>query len=181
MILDAAAGNRTMWRTKSAENIIYIDIERRLERKPTVFADNTKTPFLSDTFDTIFYDPPHTAGMPGGIPAYPNRNMQPAELKGKARPFTYYGGDKYKTRAALIKHLYRAEKELRRILKEDGLLRVKWNEARFRIDRVLTLFSNWRELLRLYIKSPTQTAGSAQTYWVCLTKKHEKAVQAGLA
>jgi len=60
VILDATAGNRKMWRKKDYLDIIYLDIEKGLEVKPTIIADNTQTPFKDKTFHTIFYDPPHT-------------------------------------------------------------------------------------------------------------------------
>ena len=177
MILDAAAGNRTMWRTKDSPHIIYIDIERKLERKPTILADNTNTPFLSGAFDTIFYDPPHSWGESTWIYSFPNRELAQAKYPWLEDMGRYYGGEKYKSKGALIAHLYRAQTELHRILRDDGVLWLKWNEVRLPLNRVLIVFAEWQELLRLYIKSPTQTLGASQTYWVCLQKKEGKAKQ----
>ena len=76
MILDATAGNRTMWQTKQADGIIYIDMEKRLEVKPTIFCSNEQTPFRDNTFDNIFYDSPHTYGVYNRSFAQPNWELQ---------------------------------------------------------------------------------------------------------
>ena len=180
VILDATAGNRTMWKHKNTENIIYIDIETKLERKPTIFADNTNTPFLSETFDTIFYDPPFMAGRGKGsffsCPDISKRVQTTMGLKGA----TFYGVGRYKSKQALIAHVYRAQKEFKRILKDDGSLWFKWSEADISLNRILSLFADWYELLRIYVRSPLQTIGKAQTYWVCLTKKERETTQTAL-
>jgi len=180
MILDATAGNRTMWKHKNNENIIYIDIERRLEVKPTIFADNTNTPFLSETFDTIFYDPPHSYATKTGIYSYPDSASFQKDWRGYGKIPRYYGWDKYPSAIGLLKHIYYAQKEFYRILKNDGLLWLKWNDLDIKLRRVLALFDNWDILLQLYIKAPTQTYGKAQTYWVCLQKKEKDIVQTTL-
>lgn len=177
MILDAAAGNRTMWRTKHSEHIIYIDIEKRLERKPTIFADNTNTPFLNEAFSTIFYDPPHGWGKGHYFYNIPDSETFKKKWRGYGQYPRYYGWDKCKTRGALIAHLYKAQTEFYRILQADGLLWLKWNEAKLPLSRILRVFDRWQELMRLYITSPTQTAGAHQTYWVCLQKKEGKEKQ----
>lgn len=180
MILDATAGNRTMWLVKQSKYIIYIDMERKLKNKPTIFADNMQTPFLDKAFDTIFYDPPHKWG--GKDEPYP---MYPSEVKKWKQAhepfaFTYYGWDKYKTRIALIRHIFFAAREFYRILKDDGLLWFKWNEVGIPLDRVLACFSDWIEMLRLYISDPSHTASQHQTFWLCFQKKGVKAMQTTL-
>lgn len=171
MILDAAAGNRTMWRHKNSPNIIYIDIEKRLERKPTVYADNTNTPFLAGTFDTVFYDPPHGWGDKTIWFAYTHRSKEYFGKWGDRYIPRYYGTDKHKTRTALIAHIYRAQKEFYRILKDDGLLWLKWNAYALPLKRILQLFEDWHELLRIFVCAPSHTFGTGKTYWVCLCKK----------
>lgn len=171
MILDATAGNRTMWQQKNNQNIIYIDIEKTLTRKPTMFADNTLTPFLSQTFDTIFYDPPHSWDTKTGFFSFTTREEYNKMYKPKKSIPTYYGWDKYKTRRGLVAHVYRAQKEFQRILKHDGLLWLKWNEVEIPYLRIKGCFTDWHELLRIYVKSPRQSAGKGQSYWVCLCKK----------
>lgn len=145
-------------------------MERKLKIKPTIFADNTNTPFLDNAFDTIFYDPPHKWG--GKDEPYP---MYPSEVKKYKQAhepfaFTYYGWDKYKTRVALIRHVYNAQKEFHRILKDNGVLWFKWNEVGIPLDRILVCFTDWQIMLQLYVKDPTQTASQHQTFWVCMQK-----------
>jgi len=180
LILDATAGNRTMWKTKNAENIVYIDVEKRLAKKPTIFADNTNTPFLPETFDTIFYDPPHSYATYTGIYSYPDSASFQKDWRGYGKVPRYYGWDKYKSAQALLAHIYRAQEEFKRILKADGLLWVKWNDLDISVRRILAIFHDWDMLLQLYIKSPTQTFGKKQTYWICLTKKKRETVQTAL-
>ena len=180
MILDATAGNRTMWKHKNTENIIYIDIEKKLERKPTIFADNTNTPFLSGIFDTIFYDPPHGWDVKGKV--WIMHAGKHDKDKKRANPFSfdYYGWDKYRSRANLLNHIYKAQKEFMRILKPDGLLWLKWNETRIPLRRMFMIFDDWTELIRLVIEDPSQTLGNKQTYWICLIKEKRETTQTAL-
>jgi len=177
MILDATAGNRTMWNWKNIPGIIYIDMEKKLDRKPTIFADNTNTPFLPRTFDTIFYDPPHSWDTKTGFFSFPDREGYNALYKGNRKFPTYYGWDKYKTKQALVAHVYRAQKEFYRILKDDGLLWLKWNELTVPFKKIIPVLDLWGVLLFLRIKSLLQVAGTAQTYWVCMAKDPKETVQ----
>jgi DNA modification methylase len=180
MILDATAGNRTMWHDSPPEDTIFIDIEKKLEIKPTIFADNTNTPFFDKQFDTIFYDPPHMFGDKGSFYVYPDAKSFKERWKGYGEIPRYYGGDKYKTGQELILHIYKAQKEFHRILKDDGLLWLKWNETEMPLRRILQLFDMWKELLILPIKAPSQTAGTKQTFWVCMYKEKREYVQTTL-
>jgi len=171
MILDATAGNRTMWQYKNSPDIIHMDMDRELQVKPDILADNTNTPFLDKTFTDIFYDPPHTWG--GGISFFSFRNAKERE---KVFPHvtgvpTYYGWDKYKTKDALINHINKASKEFYRILKDDGILWIKWNEMSMPLKTIKTIFHQWIILMELYINDPSHTAGQAQTFWVCMCKE----------
>lgn len=171
MILDATAGNRTMWYFKEPEGVIFIDRTTELERKPTIFCSNEKTPFMDKTFDTIFYDPPHTWGNKTDFHSYPRRTEEyTKKWKDKAIP-RYYGWDIYNSRSELTSHIYRAGREFHRILKDDGLLWVKWNEMSIDMYRILMVLDAFLLLLRVYVGSPTQTRGKKQTYWLCMNKK----------
>jgi hypothetical protein len=169
-----------MWKKKDSENIIYLDNQLRLQIPPTIFADNTKTPFKDNTFDTIFYDPPHRWAWEGSYFSFPNVEEAKEIWGDKGGVITYYGWDIFKTREDLIRHLYNASNEFYRILKDDGLLWLKWNEIEINISQVLSLFGRWDELLRLYVKSPMQRKKDVQTYWICLSKKKEGTVQSSL-
>jgi hypothetical protein len=55
-ILDATVNGARFWRD-SKRRVIGLDIER--SHRPTVVADNTRTPFRNEFFDVVVYDPPH--------------------------------------------------------------------------------------------------------------------------
>ena len=61
-VLDSTAGNRSMWKTKESEYVLWIDIEPELSTKPDILMDCTKTDFDNERFHTIFFDPPHNYG-----------------------------------------------------------------------------------------------------------------------
>jgi len=172
MILDATAGNRTMYVTKQADNIIYIDMEKRLEVKPTIFCDHHHTPFPDHTFDTIIYDPPHSWFEGDFYYTFPDKKslkeMYPSARDSAPR---YYGWDKIKNKSHLYHHIFDANKEFYRILKPDGLLWLKWNEMKVTLKSLMQVFEMWNVLLRIYVKAPSQTAGTKQTYWVAFIKK----------
>lgn len=170
-----------MWQHKTCQDIIYLDMERKLRNKPTLFADNTNTPFLLKTFDTIFYDPPHDWG--GSDEVNPTYSLEEKRWAQKHKPFafTYYGWDKYKTRVQLLTHVYKAQKEFMRILKDDGLLWFKWNEMRIPLNRILACFTEWNTLMTLQVNDVSHTAGEHQTYWIVFTPKKQETQQIALA
>lgn len=180
MILDATAGNRQMWKKKDSDNIIYLDSQLRLQVPPTLFANNEQTPFKDGTFDTIFYDPPHRWNWEGSYYSFPNVEEAKEIWGDKTGVITYYGWDVYKTRQELIRHLIKAQSEFYRILKDDGLLWLKWNELEIKLMNILGIFSLWDELMRLYVESPLQRKKDVQTFWVCLEKKSGKIVKTSL-
>jgi hypothetical protein len=171
MILDATAGERTMYQNKTTPNIIYLDIEKKLRVKPTIIADDVALPFKPKTFHTIFFDPPHDYGRKpfdfnfGTVPAHKHI------VKHKPFSTTYYGWDKYQTKQHLITYIWRAQEEFKQVLADDGLLWLKWCEVRIPLYRILAIFADWTILLIINVADPTHTWGGAKTYWVCLTKK----------
>lgn len=168
MILDATAGNQIMWKDKQNSNIIFIDVQKRLERKPTLFADNSNSPFRDKIFDTIFYDPPHAWNWDSIIFGSPDAESW-NKKDGRKIP-TYYGMERYNSRMELVAHIWKAQKEFYRILKDDGLLWLKWVEIKITLRIALTLFERWIELLRFHAKSPFQQAGNYKKFWLCLCK-----------
>jgi len=155
-------------------------MEKQLEVKPDIFCDNTNTPFIPKLFDTIFYDPPHGWGVLAMFFNVKTR-AEYAKLyhKVKYAP-TYYGLDKYKSRAELIKHIYYAQEEFYRILKDNGLLWFKWCDGAILLERVLTCFTDWIEMMRLVVSDPQHQTSTNRTYWVCLSKKTQKTSQQSL-
>ena len=170
-ILDATAGNRTMWTYKNSENIIYIDIEKGLWNKPTIYADCTQTPFKDKQFHTIFFDPPHDWG---GEPFDFNRAKHALTRSWiRKHPYetTYYGWDKFKRKREIIKFIYWAQKEFTRILEDDGLLFVKWCEVNIPLNRFIALFINWRLLMEIPVSDKQHSYGESKTYWLIFEKK----------
>ncbi len=182
MILDASSGNRKIWASKNSENIIYLDIQKELEVKPSIFADNTKLPFQDKTFDSIFYDPPYAWNFKSMFYGYPNEKVlreKYSEIKRKGVP-SYYGVERYKSKDAVLSHIFKALREFDRVLKDDGLLWMKWNEIRLTLDRILPLFDNWTELLRFELKDRSQTLSETQTFWLAFQKNNVKLKQQNL-
>lgn len=170
-----------MWIHKDVESIVYIDIERKLEVKPTVYATNECLPFPLKSIHTIFYDPPHGWGEGHPFYKYPDAESFKKEWEGYGEIPRYYGWDKFKSYTQLIRHIYNAQAEFHKILKNDGLLWLKWNEVTIPLRRILTIFTEWHVLLQLRMHQKVHTAGQKDTYWVCLCKKRGKRKQTSLS
>jgi len=166
-----------MWRIKDDERIFYIDMELELEVRPTIFCDNTRTPFKDKQFDTIFYDPPHSWKQGEHWYTHPRRSKEYFERYGDRSIPRYYGWDKYKNKSQLCAHIYKAQTEFIRILKDDGLLWLKWNEVAIELNKVLAYFIDWVELMRLDISARVHPSGEQSTYWVVMAKKQREDVQ----
>jgi hypothetical protein len=175
MILDAGCGNRIMWEQKNNPDIIFIDIEKELQRKPNIFASNIALPFTNEMFDSVFFDPPFKWNCDDHqFFSFPNREklhkMYP-DIRPDTCPPSYYGIDRYKTRSELVNYIYRAEKELYRILKPDGMLWVRWCEmVNMTHHQVLAIFQNWRICLTHEIGSSKRVTGETNSYWFMLMK-----------
>jgi hypothetical protein len=174
MILDATAGNRVIWTYKKSENIIYADIEKQLWVKPTIIADNRQLPFQDKTFHTIFFDPPHDWGDEPFDFKIAKWDKSRRLVRNYAYGYTYYGWDKYKTKKELIKYIYNAQIELHRVLKDDGLLFVKWCEMRMSRKSLLALLDRWRLLMEIAVGDPLHTLGKSQTWWLIMEKKEKE-------
>lgn len=170
-----------MWTEKNSDNIIYIDRQTTLERPPDIVASNESLPFTDKVADTIFWDPPHSWGIYDHYHSYTHRSDEYLEKWQDTAIPRYYGWDVYKDRSEFIRHMIKTQRELCRVLKDDGLLWLKWNEMSMNLSQVLSMFGLWRMMMKLYIGSPSQTAGKHQTYWICLEKKVGAIAQESLA
>ena len=174
-ILDATAGNRTMWKTKESEYVIWIDIEEDLEFTPDFFMDNTNTEFEDNYFYMIMFDHPNIFGTTknANIFSTPSRTTFGEKWpQHNTRRFPrYYGSDKYKTKTDLLKFVSRAQEEFHRILWDGGCLWVKWNECEIPLKEVLPLFINWDLMMSHYGIPPNQTS-QTRTFWLMFMKKH---------
>jgi len=174
-ILDATAGNRNIWKQNENPNIIWIDIEPELEVQPDQVIDCTKTPFPDEYFFAIFFDPPHWWGDKIAENIYTLRNWGDAHAFNKRygtnRHVSYYGTDKFQTKTQLLRFLNKASKEFFRILALNGMLWMKWVDAKIGVDKILPFFKEWDEVMRIYVGSPRQTNSDMQAYWLLLMKK----------
>ena len=180
MILDANGGNQTMWIYKDNKDILHIDMNKKLTVKPDIWCSNICTPFPDCTFPDIFIDPPHFYGDKGSIYSIPDMETFISKFKGYGTIPRYYGGDIYKNQTELIGYVHKLQKEMYRILKDDGLLWLKWNESMISTNTILSLFENWNIMLKLQMRLSNPNRTEKQTYWVCMCKKKIKTKQAEL-
>lgn len=171
MILDATAGNRLLWLVKKSDNIVYLDRQTRLQVKPTIFADNTQTPFMPKCFDTIIFDPPHDIGGGDGFFSHPNAEEYNKIYSHKRDTPTYYGAEIFNSKTQLIKYIYHAQEEFKRILKDDGLLIVKWCDIQLTLNRFIIIFLDWTLLMQIRADQPTHTFKQNKTYWLYMEKR----------
>ena len=173
-ILDATAGNRGIWSEKYLETVVWIDIEPELEITPDIIINCTNTDFEDKQFHTIFFDPPHNWGKDIGDYRSTIRNKAEAKKfhSDRVKGSTYYGWDKYSSRGQLVGFIHRAQEEFQRIIMDDGMLWVKWNEMRIPWRNLMPLFKDWKEVLKFRVCSPQQTKGSHQTWWIALMKNN---------
>lgn len=127
-ILDACCGSRMFWFDKKNPNALFMDIrEEALELcdgrviaiTPDIVGDFKDMPFDDNTFNLVVFDPPHLI-----------RVGEKSWLKakyGKLNPQTWKDD------------LARGFRECFRVLKEKGVLVLKWNEDQVKLSEVLNL------------------------------------------
>lgn len=184
MILDAGCGNRCMWLLKENENVLHIDIEKALQHKPDMFASNTALPFKDECFNTIFFDPPFKWNCHDHpFFSFPNLEMLYNYYPNisKRSTVSYYGIERYKTRSELAAYIYRAERELRRIIKPDGCLWVRWcTMTDMDHNNLLNIFADWHHMATHEIGSAKRVTGETKSFWFMLMKKPIKYQQPDL-
>ena len=166
MILDVTAGNRTMWREKDSPIVVYLDVEKRLARPPDVIADSRHLPFRDGVFDTVVFDPPHLWGFETGAIQNVSPNVELSKVPVKRKVTSYYGWDKYKTRSQLLKYIVDTLREVRRVLKPDGVLWFKWCDLAMPIEKFWAVFDGWREMLRLGLDSPMRRSSRGRSWFI---------------
>lgn len=177
MILDAGCGNRVMWIQKNSDKVIHLDIEKELQVKPTIYATNLCLPFPDKSFSTIFFDPPFKWNCDDHqFFSFPNREklweMYP-DIRHDTYPPSYYGIERYKTRSELVAYIYRAAKELKRILEDEGCLWVRWcTMTSMDHNNLLSIFSSeWERMLEHEITFAGRSTGETKSFWFMLMKK----------
>jgi SAM-dependent methyltransferase len=150
-ILDVTCGGRMMWFNKNHECAVYVD-RRRVEKgtieqqpnfcvEPDIVADFTDLPFDDNTFSLVVFDPPHIKIAARGIMT------------------TKYGWLDEDWKDVILAGF----NECIRVLKEDGVLIFKWNEASISVS----------EITKLFPQKPLfghTTAKSGKTKWMTFMK-----------
>jgi len=153
MILDSTAGKRMMWFQKNYEETIYMDIKR--EVKPTIVADFRALPFQNEVFDLVVFDPPQR----------------------------YYGNGIFYRKwgnlrsELIIPTLYKASRELFRVLKTGQFLILKWCTVAKELNRILTVFP-YKPLFGQRTSGKKYYRDTSQTYWVTFQKIEKKIARA---
>lgn len=143
--MDATAGGRMMWFDKKHPDTIYLDKKKSI--RPTIQASFEALPFPDETFDLVVFDPPHTSAGQHGI---------------------FYQKFGALRASKVIPVLYRAARELLRVLKNHGVLIFKWNTHDKPLDRVLSCFP----IPPLFgQRTAHRTKHSSSTFWVTFIKK----------
>lgn len=124
-ILDVTAGSRMMWFDKWNTGVVFSDIRseqsvlcdgRTLNIHPDVDADFRNLPFEDESFFLVVFDPPHL------------------EKLGKNTWMAQKYGVLFSTWETDIKQGF---DECMRVLKPNGVLIFKWNEAQINLNQVL--------------------------------------------
>jgi ubiquinone/menaquinone biosynthesis C-methylase UbiE len=124
-ILDACCGSRMFWFDRQNPDVVFADIRseshilcdgRELHVKPDVISDFKQMPFEDESFKLVVFDPPHLKKI--GV---------------KSWMFKKYGS----LSSTWQDDLRRGINECMRVLKPDGILIFKWNEAQITLPAVL--------------------------------------------
>ena len=173
-ILDATAGNRRLWNKREDSRVLWIDIEPELEIKPDILLDCTNTGFESGRFNLVVFDPPHMWGYKKNEIAFSTPSSKVAKEKwpdwyGVRDAHGYYGADKYQTKEELMEFIFNSEKEFHRILRDEGVLLLKWNDRMGLLEAVIQIFSKWEIMLKIPVQK--QKGQDTNTFWLLLMKK----------
>lgn len=165
-ILDACCGPRMMWFNKKHPNCIYIDervevkgfVDNRDKReiKPDIQMDNRKMSFNDNSFKLVVWDPPH-------IIQKPSPKCRMTQTFGCLSPETWQHD------------LKRSFNECWRVLKDYGVLIVKWNECSKKLDVLLRIVEREPLFGQKINNAEKKTKDKARTYWLCFMKIPENA------
>ena len=157
---DFTAGNRMMWAhlpNRDSPYWIFFDKETGLTRSPDVLCRWEEIPrlFPEGFFRAGIFDPPHTWFGKTSI------HNDPSGRRGRwwGNPGDY---------GTLRRDVFLGQRAFAKVL--DGPLLFKWNETSVNLDRVLTLFTEWREVQRFPVSSSMQR-GRDKTWWIKMVKR----------
>ena len=136
-----------MWIQKKYPDTIYFDL--RPEVKPDVIGDIRHAPFADETFDLIIFDPPFRSS---GV------NTKWKDIYGI-----------FDT-ADILNLIIEGLPEMKRILKKDGILNMKWSPHSISLKRVLALIPAGLTVL-LGQQTAFRTKHASSTYWFTIIKE----------
>ena len=130
-ILDVCCGSRAWWKQKKNPNTIYMDIRKEpkgfiegekykhVEVNPDIIGDYTNIPFSSKSFSLVVFDPPHLIKNTSGI---------------ISKRYGYLG-DNWELQIS------KGFDECMRVLKDKGILIMKWADTNISPRKILPLLS----------------------------------------
>jgi len=153
-VLDVCCGPRMMWFDKENPLAMFVDIRkesfiacdgRTINIDPDLIADFRSLPFDDNSFKLVVFDPPHDR--------YAGKNSFLAQKYGKLSE-------------TWESDLSKGFNECMRVLCDDGILIFKWNEIRFPVSRILSLFN----------QDPLfghKSGKASKTHWLCFMKNQK--------
>lgn len=162
---------------KNPENVVFMDREHELRIKPDVLADFTMIPFRDGVFDYAVFDPPHLINKSTKIRS---KWLHSDPFEGRTKKFKYGGWPRttygswwgfFRSGEEMRRDIALAADEIHRVLRRDGLLHFKWNNAMVKVMSTIVSFKrNWSELYRTDRQTGTNVSDS-RTYWVLFQKR----------
>lgn len=147
-ILDMSAGNRAMWFNKDHPLTTYLD--RREIVNPTICCDTREMPpEVGEGYGLIVFDPPHVNFGASAVMSQTYGHHTTEEIRDIVR---------------------RSAKEAHRVSRQDALMAFKWNDHDQKLEKVLSLMSEYREPLFGQLVAQ-RTKHACGTFWVMLRRR----------
>lgn len=157
-----------MHKIKERDDIIFMDKEPRLARKPDIIARWESIPFPDNYFHCVIFDPPHFIGETTSYAKDPS--VLP---NGSKRQFGWYGC--FKTRHEAVSELIKAQREIARV---SPRMCLKWSDQFIPLHNILGIFDNWLPQFILIYKAEDGRGSrklgdrrGCRTWWVKLVRK----------
>jgi len=156
-ILDVTCGNRCIWFQKNEPHTIYCDKRkekwektfgsthkvRHLVIDPDIQCDFTDLPFENESFSLVVFDPPHLKDL--------SENSWTRKAYGTLQ-------DDWQT---MIRDGFN---ECMRVLKEDGVLILKWSETQISTRQLINAIGGEKPLFGHH------SGKKMNTHWLCFMK-----------
>ena len=164
LILDATAGNRTLW-PRDPPNTIFLDKETRLAIPPDIIAIWQKLPFRDKVFSLVIFDPPHEKFGRNSVHTNPKGWTNPRIENGRKIGGTFWGS----LHPSWPGQFIRAAAEFARVASR---LCLKWNDSKYPLERITYLFrEHWKPTFTKKHESPRKKHSKTNTFWVTMEPK----------